>query len=341
MKKIYTAIIILVIVFLTGGNVMAKDLTLKQQNIVMISSYTAKGDLKNLESALNKGLDDGLTENEIKEILVQLYAYCGFPRSLNGINSFIKITEERNILGKKDKVGIEGKSLSNKTDKKEYGAKIQTELIGNPAEGKYIEFTPAIDEFLKAHLFADIFARGVLTNQEREIATIAALSSIEGVDPQLNAHIQIGKNTGLKDNEIKEILDLTKYARSGVFPLGSENTAYAKYFVGQSYLQPLTTEGVGIANVTFEPKCRNNWHIHHKGGQILLVTSGRGYYQEWGKPAQELKAGDVVNIPAEIKHWHGAAKDSWFAHIAIAIPSDNASTEWLEVVDDEEYNMLK
>lgn len=130
-------------------------------------------------------------------------------------------------------------------------------------------------------------------------------------------------------------------SKSGIFPLGEPNTAYAKYFIGQSYLQPLTTEGVQSANVTFEPGCRNNWHIHHKGGQILLVTSGRGWYQEWGKEAQELKAGDVVNIPAEIKHWHGAAKDSWFAHIAIAVPAENATNEWLEEVSDEEYNKLK
>ena len=103
----------------------------------------------------------------------------------------------------------------------------------------------------------------------------------------------------------------------------------------------MTTEGVNSANVTFEPGCRNNWHIHHKGGQILLVTSGRGYYQEWGKPAQELKTGDVVNIPAEVKHWHGAAKDSWFAHVAISVPAKDASTEWLEEVSDEDYNKLK
>ena len=128
---------------------------------------------------------------------------------------------------------------------------------------------------------------------------------------------------------------------SGVFPLGEKNVAYAKFFVGQSYLQPLTTEGLNIANVTFEPACRNNWHIHHKGGQILLVTSGRGYYQEWGKPAQELKPGDVVNIPPEVKHWHGAAPTSWFAHVAIAVPAEGASNEWLEPVSPEDYNKLK
>lgn len=128
--------------------------------------------------------------------------------------------------------------------------------------------------------------------------------------------------------------------KSGVFGIGEKNTAYAKYFVGQSYLNMLTTERVVTANVTFEPGCRNNWHIHHKGGQILLVTSGRGYYQEWGKPAQELHAGDVVNIPPEVKHWHGAAKNSWFAHVAIEVPADGASNEWCEPVDDDAYNAL-
>lgn len=126
-----------------------------------------------------------------------------------------------------------------------------------------------------------------------------------------------------------------------IFPIGEKNDAYAKYFIGQSYLKMLTTEGVGIANVTFEPGCRNNWHIHHKGGQILLVTGGRGYYQEWGKEAQELHPGDVVNIAPEVKHWHGAAKDSWFVHLAVEIPSDGSSNEWLEPVDDEQYGKLK
>ncbi len=128
--------------------------------------------------------------------------------------------------------------------------------------------------------------------------------------------------------------------KSGVFGIGEKNTAYAKYFVGQSYLNMLTTERVVTANVTFEPGCRNNWHIHHKGGQILLVTSGRGWYQEWGQPARELHAGDVVNIPPEVKHWHGAAQNSWFAHVAIEVPADGASNEWCEPVADDAYNAL-
>lgn len=126
-----------------------------------------------------------------------------------------------------------------------------------------------------------------------------------------------------------------------VFPMGEKNEAFAKYFVGQSYLNMLTTERVPIGNVTFEPGCRNNWHIHHKGGQILLVTAGRGYYQEWGKPALELHPGDVVDIPPEVKHWHGAAPDSWFAHLAVEVPAEGAPNEWLEPVDPEEYGQLK
>lgn len=126
-----------------------------------------------------------------------------------------------------------------------------------------------------------------------------------------------------------------------VFPMGEKNEAFAQYFVGQSYLNRLSTERVTIGNVTFEPGCRNNWHIHHKGGQILLCTAGRGYYQEWGKEAQELHPGDVVNIPPEVKHWHGAAKDSWFAHLAVEVPAEGASNEWLEVVNEEDYEKLK
>lgn len=125
-----------------------------------------------------------------------------------------------------------------------------------------------------------------------------------------------------------------------VFPIGEKNEAFAQYFVGQSYLKMLSTEQVTIGNVTFEPGCRNNWHIHHRGGQILLCTAGRGYYQEWGKEAQELHPGDVVNIPPEVKHWHGAAKDSWFSHLAIEVPAEGASNEWLEPIEKADYDKL-
>lgn len=129
-----------------------------------------------------------------------------------------------------------------------------------------------------------------------------------------------------------------------VFPTGEFNDAYAEYFVGKSYLNMLSTEQVTIGNVTFEPGCRNNWHIHHAqkgGGQMLLVTTGLGYYQEWGKEARILHPGDVVHIPAGVKHWHGAAADSWFQHLAIEVPGEKCKTEWCEPVSDEEYRKLK
>ena len=133
----------------------------------------------------------------------------------------------------------------------------------------------------------------------------------------------------------------SELCNGAVFSIGQPlPEMFSKYFVGQAYLNMLTTEGVGIGNVTFEPGCRNNWHIHHKGGQILLVTGGIGYYQEWGKEARTLVPGDVVNIPAEVKHWHGASSDSWFAHLAIEVPADGASNEWLEEVTDEIYIKL-
>lgn len=125
-----------------------------------------------------------------------------------------------------------------------------------------------------------------------------------------------------------------------MFPTGEENIAYNKYFTGTSYLCPVSTEQVFIANVTFEPGCRNFWHIHHAksgGGQILICVRGRGWYQEWGKPARALKAGDVVNIPAGVKHWHGAASDSWFAHLAVEVPGVETRTEWCEPVSDVQY----
>lgn len=128
-----------------------------------------------------------------------------------------------------------------------------------------------------------------------------------------------------------------------VFPVGDKNDAYAQYFDGQSYLAMLSKEQVIIANVTFEPGCRNHWHIHHAekgGGQILVVVAGRGYYQEEGKQARELKPGDVVNIPANVKHWHGAAKDSWFQHLAIEVSGEKTSTEWCEAVSPNDYAKL-
>ncbi len=137
------------------------------------------------------------------------------------------------------------------------------------------------------------------------------------------------------------------FDQENVFGLGEANTAFARYFIGNSYLNPLTAPGecpIFMANVTFEPGCRNNWHIHHGksgGGQILICTAGSGWYQEEGKAPVSLEPGTVINIPAEVKHWHGAKADSWFSHIAIEVPGEETSNEWLEAVDDDTYNGLE
>ncbi len=142
---------------------------------------------------------------------------------------------------------------------------------------------------------------------------------------------------------MERMCDMNRPNIDTIFDIGAENP-FGQYFVGQSYLKMLCTQGVSIGNVTFEPGCRNNWHIHQAqkgGGQILLCTAGRGWYQEWGAKARELHAGDVVEIPAGVKHWHGAAKDSWFAHLSIEIPGEGTKNEWLEPVDEAEYQALK
>lgn len=136
-----------------------------------------------------------------------------------------------------------------------------------------------------------------------------------------------------------------KEKHGGNFGLGEPNVNFAKYFIGNSYLNPLAkTDNIFLANVTFEPKCRNNWHIHHatkNGGQILICVDGEGWYQEEGQMPRKLHVGDVVTIKANVKHWHGATKESWFSHIAIEVPGENTSTEWCEPVTDEEYNKLQ
>ena len=144
-----------------------------------------------------------------------------------------------------------------------------------------------------------------------------------------------------------KIMDKQEFDRQNVFGLGAENSAYARYFIGNSYLNPLTEAGkcaVFLANVTFEPGCRNNWHIHHAksgGGQLLICTAGEGWYQEEGKPVVSLTPGTVITIPANVKHWHGAKKDSWFSHIAVEVPGEETANEWLESVSADQYDGLE
>jgi 4-carboxymuconolactone decarboxylase len=190
-----------------------QNLNAKEQSLVKISSLTATGNLESLKLQLNAGLDSGLTINEIKEALVQLYAYCGFPRSLNAINTFKSVLDERKSKGIND---IEGKKIivgNNVEDKYEQGRKTLEELTKmpqtKPAPG-FGEFAPRIDAFLKEHLFADIFVSDVLTYQQREIVTISALASLDGVEGQLQSHINMGKNTGITENQLTQLADLVQ-----------------------------------------------------------------------------------------------------------------------------------
>ena len=338
----------------------------KQQNLVAVAAFEAKGDINGIKTAIENALNDGVTVNEMKETLSHLYAYTGFPRSLNALNALQSVLENRQKQGIVDQDGKDASPLSSDYDALKQGTAVQTQLRGGKPFN-YL-FAPATDYYLKAHLFGDIFARDILTHSEREIVTVSALASMQGVEPQLKSHISGARNMGVSDIEIhalpQVLAERVGYAEAYraakaiaevygesftdgkpieymMFPKGDLNTAYAKYFIGNSYLAPLLSEGLHISNVTFEPRCRNNWHIHHKGGQVLICVGGEGWYQEWNKPARKLHAGDVVNIPAEVKHWHGATAYSWFQHIAIAVPAEDATSEWLEPVTDEEYNKLK
>ncbi|MGM7719818.1 (R)-mandelonitrile lyase [Metabacillus sp. Hm71] len=187
-----------------------KALNAKQENIVTIAAFTAEGDLPKLKIALNEGLNAGLTVNDIKEILVQLYAYAGFPRSLNGITALMDVLEEREAKGIKDEIGKEASPLPSDKSSIELGTEIQTSLAGRPVTGAVYEFVPVMDEFLKGHLFGDIFGRDNLDFQSREIATIAALANMEGVNSQLQAHFSIGSNVGLTEHQMRGIISVLK-----------------------------------------------------------------------------------------------------------------------------------
>lgn len=238
------------------------------------------------------------------------------------------------------------------------------------------EFAPTFAALNDDVLFGEVWSReDRLSLRDRSLVTVAALMAQGLVDSSFQYHLQTAKANGITRSEIAEILthaafyagwpkawaafrmakevwaepDPAADAKAAhqaamLFPIGQPNDGFAQYFIGQSYLAPVSTSQVGIFNVTFEPGCRNNWHIHHAksgGGQILICLAGRGYYQEWGKPAQELHPGDVVNIPVGVKHWHGAAPDSWFSHLAMEVPGVDGSNEWLEPVDDASYGLLK
>ncbi|ORM60029.1 4-carboxymuconolactone decarboxylase [Pantoea rodasii] len=182
------------------------ELTSRQQAIAPISAFTAQGDLSKLKAVLELGLDAGLTINDIKEILVQLYAYLGFPRALNGLGTFMALVNERKEQGIEDIVGVEAGPLPADKSRLELGTAVQTYLIGVPVKGPVLDFAPAIDAYLKDHLFGDIFGRDNLGYKDREIATLGALAGLEGVEPQLMSHFNISLNIGLTETQLKEVI---------------------------------------------------------------------------------------------------------------------------------------
>ena len=255
-------------------------------------------------------------------------------------------------------------------------ANAQTKIKQTAGREQLGDFAPKFAELNDDVLFGEVWSRtDKLGLRDRSMVTITALVSSGITDSSLTYHLQTARKNGITRTEIAEILtqvgfyagwpkawaalrlakdvwteeteaadEKAKFEREMIFPIGKPNDAYARYFIGQSYLAPVSSEQIGINNVTFEPGCRNNWHIHHAtngGGQLLVCVAGTGWYQEWGKPARLLHPGDVVNIPAGVKHWHGATADSWFAHLAIEVPGEKTSNEWLEPVTDEEYNKLQ
>ena len=236
------------------------------------------------------------------------------------------------------------------------------------------EFAPMFAHLNDDVLFGEVWNEQAIDVKTKCIITVVSLMASGMTDSSLAYHLQNAKAHGVTKEEIAAIIthatmyvgwpkgwavfrlakdiwndeapaltDKERYQNEIIFPIGEPNP-YGDFFVGQSYLAPLSSTQVTVFNVTFEPGCRNNWHIHHAksgGGQMLICVGGRGYYQEWGKEARELHPGDVVNIPANVKHWHGAAPNSWFSHLALEIQGEDGKTEWCEAVSDADYGKLR
>ena len=234
-------------------------------------------------------------------------------------------------------------------------------------------FAPEFAHYNDDVLFGENWNNRDIDHKTRCIVTVVALMASGVTDSSLKYHLENAKKAGVTKKEIAAVVthvgfyagwpkawavfNMAKdvwaeegaetaraaHERSMIFPIGAPNDGFKQYFSGKSYLAPVSREQVGIFNVTFEPGCRNNWHIHRAkqgGGQILICVAGRGWYREWGKEPVEMRAGDVVNIPAGVKHWHGAAKDSWFSHLAVEVAGEDCANEWLEPVSEEEYLKL-
>ena len=277
------------------------------------------------------------------------------------------------ILVSANLVNVEAAAMTNQNKK------VPQKIVQTAGRNALGEFAPDFARYNDDILFGEVWSKNdVLSLHDRSIVTVSALVASGIIDSSLKYHLQSAKNNGVTKAEMAEIItqlgfyagwpkawgafnmakevyadnaaatvaltEKEKFQQEIMFPIGEPNVAYAKYFIGQSYLAPVSTQQVAMYNVTFEPGCRNNWHIHHAksgGGQMLICVGGEGWYQEEGKPAVKLLPGTVVNIPAGVKHWHGAAADSWMSHLAVEVAGEETSNEWCEPVMDAEYNKLK
>lgn len=359
--KIKQLTVLTLFVMMTMTTTAQDTLSERQLLLCTCASLEAQGDLQRLVPAISKALDGGVTVNELKEAFSQLYAYTGFPRSLNALGTLQKVLADRKAQGLNDNAGkpvTRPAAWDDASQALRQGTEIQTRLTGGKPFN--YDFCPQADYYLKSHLFGDIFAGDQLSAADRELVTVAALSSLKGVDPQLSAHKAGAVNFGNTKEQVEQLcqwlskngysqVDNAADTEAGDWPKGTPNDGYAQYFIGNSYLSPIkpanpSATGNTVANyvnVTFEPGCRNNWHIHHGAHQILICVAGRGWYQEWGKPAIALKPGMIIDIPDEVKHWHGAQRDSWFQHVTNHVPTGGEqSNQWLEPVSDEYYNKL-
>lgn len=345
----------------------ADELSNRQKAIIPIAALTAAGNVNELENALNKGLALGLSVNEIKEIFIHSYAYAGFPRALNGINTFMKVMEEREQRSIRDTQGKEASALPSDYHATAYGNKVRNALVGRDISNRttgYAGFVPTIDKFLVEHLFADIFYRDVLSVKDRELVTISMLAAMPGTEAQLLTHIKLSISQGyspqqliqfavllnsdvsqdsairamniLKDitdvSAIKPAVSAVKVQQDDSFTLGSADKFSGQAKVTSRFASPVASDYRG-AMVEFAQGARTAWHTHPKG-QTLIIISGIGLVQNEGGEIHTMLPGNVVTIPPNTRHWHGAAEDSAMSHIAISAPEHGETVEWMEQVTD-------